>query len=207
VVIPRPVLETFREGLQNPVPILIGTNANESSILAASLYGAPVRDAEEFQAKVIAVAGESIWNAAKPLYTVERYGSAQKALVQLSTDSIFTCPARRILRAAAASGAARAWRYVFSHTSRTPLLHRYGAGHGLEMPYVFGFMPGIPLLGFTPAERALSATMQDAWTGFAATLDPGWADFSSGEAYRDFDLQSVTGQGFRDAECDALDGA
>ncbi len=78
---------------------------------------------------------------------------------------------------------------------------RYGATHGLDLPFAFGTRrrwnssctrarPAarrrVPRVGArvrglfpTPAAAALSRRMVAAWTGFAATGDPGWPQISA----------------------------
>jgi para-nitrobenzyl esterase len=50
-----------------------------------------------------------------------------------------------------------------------------GAGHALDIPFVFGALddPSLgALVGDTPAARTLSERMQDAWIAFARTGNP-----------------------------------
>jgi len=70
-----------------------------------------------------------------------------------------------------------------------------GACHGLDVPLVFGNLQrGQPamLIGPPTAEAvALSNQMQDAWTAFAATGDPGWSTCETGST-RVFDIEPTT---------------
>ncbi|MGN9847322.1 carboxylesterase/lipase family protein [Nonomuraea sp. H19] len=60
-----------------------------------------------------------------------------------------------------------------------------GACHGLDVPLTFGVFEGLGqmLVGPTPPPEAeaLSARLRSAWTAFAATGDPGWPAFDTGE--------------------------
>jgi len=202
-VLPLPVAQAFADGKINPSSILIGSNSQESSVLVGALYGKKVRNDTELSQIVSRIAGPSFWSTVSPLYNSARFGTAEKALIGLSTDTVFTCPELKLLRGVAASRKAHVWRYIFSHTSHSAVLKSYGAGHGLEMPYVFHYMPRLPIIGFTAAEVSLSDAIIQHWTRFAATGDPGWPEFSQddGETYQDLDVREETLQGFRSTEC------
>ena len=61
-----------------------------------------------------------------------------------------------------------------------------GAVHGLELPFVFGTLDATEvgaIAGRTPAARALSESLQDAWTSFARTGHPRSASLPEWPAY------------------------
>jgi para-nitrobenzyl esterase len=63
--------------------------------------------------------------------------------------------------------------YLFTYQS-AGLDGRLGACHALDVPFVFGNFdtPFGRLAGDTPAARALSERMQDAWLAFARSGNP-----------------------------------
>ncbi|MDN3354348.1 carboxylesterase family protein [Actinomadura sp. DC4] len=92
----------------------------------------------------------------------------------LLSDALMRMPSIRVAEAHARRGG-RTWMYDFAW--RSP-----AAGHGIDVPFVFGngdgryaarFLGSPPHPGFGP----LSERMRAAWTGFAATGDPGWPTF------------------------------
>jgi len=221
-VLPRPVLETFQKGLQNKVPFILGTNSNEASDLIQQFYSKKVRTDEELGAAVTASQGESFWNAVKESYSSQNYGTAEQALIQLVTDLVFTCPGRQILKTVQGYSA---WQYLFSRVSHSIFVHHYGAGHALELPYVFHFVPAGPLLfGYTRAERHLSDTIEDYWTRFATSGNPNdkgyskivhtiWPTYDRATAQYlnldapHFDMPLESGNSFRANRCNVIDQA
>nr|QLK01533.1 carboxylesterase/lipase family protein [Micromonospora carbonacea] len=104
-----------------------------------------------------------------------RAGDAEVFTTILS-DALVRIPTIRTAQAHAAAGG-RTWLYDLAWSS--PGL---GAGHGLDIPLIFGtatsgyasrFLGTPPPAAFEP----LSRQIRHAWTGFAATADPGWPQF------------------------------
>ena len=167
-----------------PVPVLIGSTADEYTLFAALRYLAdgglpPLRQMldEAFGAQAPAVAAN---------YPPERYGGSEAlAYAAAVTDGIFACP----IDAMATGLAARAPVYAYEFADRSapvpdPVLaapFEAGAGHGLELRYLFD-MGGAPPLD--EAQRALSHQMIGYWSGFvttgvpAAAGLPGWPAFN-----------------------------
>ncbi|MCC3776148.1 carboxylesterase/lipase family protein [Streptomyces sp. UNOB3_S3] len=101
---------------------------------------------------------------------------AELFTVMLS-DALIRMPTTWVAEAHAGSGG-RAWLYDFAW--RGPTL---GAGHGVDVPFVFGTPETRPAARFLgsppPADFAgLSERVRTAWTSFAATGDPGWPCFT-----------------------------
>ncbi|GGQ82976.1 carboxylesterase/lipase family protein [Couchioplanes azureus] len=92
------------------------------------------------------------------------------------SDALVRIPTIRTAEAHAAAGG-RTWLYDLAWPG--PGL---GAGHGLDIPLVFGIATtgyGTRFLGTPPPAdfASLSEQMRRAWTGFAAAADPGWPRF------------------------------
>jgi len=72
----------------------------------------------------------------------------------------------------------RVFAYYFSRVPPFPPFRQLGAaGHGAELPYVFGFPPSAAFYHMEPPEKAgrdarLAEEMQTYWTNFAKTGDP-----------------------------------
>jgi len=96
-------------------------------------------------------------------------------------------------RVHATRGVGRTYGYVFSQVPPWPPFATMGvAGHGAELPYVFGYPPRALFFVRTSPWKALRHSqiadeMQSYWTNFAKTGDPNgdglpvWAAFTSGE--------------------------
>ncbi len=208
-IIPEPLDQAYSLGHVRKIPVMMGTNTDESETLATSLYGPKIKTEDDLEKVVTASYGEAIWEKAKPVYQNSSLKSPQDQLVQLSTDGIFTCPISTLARELAPQ--TKTWRYVFNHHVHFPFVSGLGAFHGLELLYVFGSEPF--LLKLSPAERHLSLTMRNYWASFARNGDPNvvgqpeWPNFQVGdesalEITESNDIQTV--KAFRAERCNAL---
>ena len=180
--IPGDLLTTFDAGKEFPVPFIVGTNADEGSILfvtRAQLTG--VRDYKEEVRKWFPDdAGEVL--AAYPAAKAEE---TQDALSRIQRDFEFITPARIMARSMSRQkSAAKAFVYQFTRVRRTPDAERFGAFHGAEIPFVFCNLN-------LRAERAfetdtyLSSAMSDYWIRFAASGDPNGNGLAEWPSYDD----------------------
>jgi len=113
-----------------------------------------------------------------------RPGASDPELLMAAwTDWAFRMPAIDMLDAHA-GGEGRTYGYEFTWPS--PSLPWMGSAHALELPFVFDgldtFVKNHPEhenpLGDTPPQE-LADRMHRAWTDFATTGDPGWAEYES----------------------------
>ncbi|MBB2899767.1 para-nitrobenzyl esterase [Kineococcus radiotolerans] len=192
-IVPGPFVEGPGAGGDPAVDLMVSTVADEWTLFSRSGF-APVAkewaDVAAFAAAVglppAAVAGyRELLPSAGP-------GAVGDALL---SDALFAEPSRRFARAHAARGGRT---FLSRFTWRSPALGgRFGATHGLDVPFAFGnpramelFLHAVPVLPLarrvpgapsrlrgvfpTPAAAALSRRMVAAWTSFAASGDPGW---------------------------------
>lgn len=153
----------FGKGQVAPVPIIVGSNADEGSLF--------------FPKKGIVQDEATMRTALSELFPqsdldtiIARYppgADARETSIRLVSD-IFTCDARRIALAAAKNGQP-VYRYYFARDFYDVVLG-LGAFHGSEMPFIwdnpyFG-------LGVLPAGAPIREAMQGYWTTFARTGDP-----------------------------------
>jgi para-nitrobenzyl esterase len=115
--------------------------------------------------------GQEVVDTVLALYPADAYESPRAALVDLLSDSVFTCPARRVARLVAAHQSQPVFRYFFTRRPQTPQGPK-PAGHALELVYVFGTLNDIPLYVPPAAEKGLSAAMMGYWSQLAAAGDP-----------------------------------
>ncbi len=118
-------------------------------------------------AAVLGLGGEAV-----DAYRAEHPDDAG-AFVAMLSDALFRMPSTWVAEAHARAGG-RTWMYDFAW--RSPVL---GACHTLDVPFTFGNADtpmAARLLGSPPPGdfEALSERIRSAWTGFAATGDPGW---------------------------------
>ena len=161
---------TFASGREARIPVVIGTNARESSF-----KGTP----DELRAAIadrygsLAPEAEALYLGPKPRDDSPSFGDPG---AQFLTDSVFRLPTLLVAQWHAASGAPT-WLYLVDQvpTGREQI----GASHSSEIAYALGEMdsPTPPGVAYGPEDRAASAEMSRRWAAFAATGDPdaaGW---------------------------------
>jgi para-nitrobenzyl esterase len=191
--------------------LLLGTNANEGAIFTSPLpfNGVPVSSDAEYQAAVTRTFGSQATQILGQ-YQSSSFTSPNDALNAVATDAFFTCPARRLARAAAGAGST-VYLYIFAHAPEKPSQMNLGSYHSAELPYVFGIDTG---LAVTQAdEKPLVSLVQGYWTAFARTGDPNgagapsWPTYgASGDQDMTLDLPtSAVGTYYKKQQCDFWD--
>ncbi|MFZ5446513.1 MAG: carboxylesterase/lipase family protein [Myxococcota bacterium] len=121
---------------------------------------------------------------------LERHGlgapgvTPAQALTAAFTDVMFRAPSRRTAR----RHAGRAW--VAEFAWRSP---QFGAGHGLDVPFVFGTTAACRGLLGDAAPEALAHAMHRAWLDFARCGAPGWPRWDAARRVMVFDSKPHPG--------------
>jgi para-nitrobenzyl esterase len=194
------------QGAPNQVPLVLGTNADETSKMVPRV----TTDAD-YQAAV-----STLYGAAAPqllqIYPSANYASPQKALVRMTTDVTWTCPMRRLARSASAAQTAPVYRYHFSWKAPGNAGQLIGATHGIELPFVFGTFATIN--GYTPSasDLAFASAVDGYWSSFGATGipagTPAWPRYdAASDPYLELDSTITTGAGLATSQCDQMDAA
>ncbi|MBN8614825.1 MAG: carboxylesterase family protein [Deltaproteobacteria bacterium] len=214
-VVPRAPMLAFAAGEHNAVPIILGTNSEETGRMVppASMFATEAQY-EAWARLYLSQYGLSgaTADAVIDVYPTSDYPSIRGAAVALSTDTRWTCPARAILTALAMGQSEPVRRYFFTQRLNGPLA-ALGATHALELPYVFGVLR---IGGYvpTPADEALSSAMGDAWTSFGTSGTPGdvggvtWPAWTeANDDYLELGTPIRASEGVRRAQCDAIEAA
>jgi para-nitrobenzyl esterase len=155
-LLPQPPLEALRAGKMAAVPLIIGTNGDEASLLAGARLDL---------SHLFALTPDEL----KTLRGI--YGAATPDDATLARaiwrDALFAAPARML--AARRTAQAPVWLYRFSYVLSRLRLIRSGANHGSEIPYVFSSWR-IPLL--TDQDQRMIVAMHGCWVAFAKTGKP-----------------------------------
>jgi para-nitrobenzyl esterase len=164
VRLPRAPMEAVAAGAA-PVPLMVGTNADEWNLFAVGRSG-PSDDATMARRlDGLGMDGAGV----TATYRRDRPDDTASALWSaFMTDQVFRIPAIRLLEAQSTVEPDHTFAYWF--TWRTPTFDgRLGSCHALEIPFVFDTMHrgGADLLLGPDAPVALSRAMQDAWIDFA----------------------------------------
>ena len=195
-ILPASPIVAFAQGRFNKVPVLNGTNHDEATGPIAMgldpssdpmdvngyLRESPIDNAD-FQAIVQSLFGNGALSTIVLNYVGSGAQSLASILSKVLTDSGFSCTARLADHALAHHVPVYAYEFndEQSFTYLVPpssLFPSYGATHFNEVAYIFSNVQSVfPSLNaiepkFTPAQRALSTYMRQAWANFARTGNP-----------------------------------
>jgi para-nitrobenzyl esterase len=170
---PKEASAIFRDGEQNHLPVLVGSNADEGAVL-----GTPPKSAAEF----VAMAKKEYRDQAEEflkLFPAKTDAEALHSFYALQRD-MMAFQERTWARAEARAGKP-AYRYYFSHASPIPegmyveqARNPLGAYHSAEIIYVFRNLDTKPW-AWADTERKLSEAMSAYWINFAKKGDPNGA--------------------------------
>lgn len=183
-VLPTDPFAAIENGSAAGVPVLIGTNLDENRFFSAF----DPRTAGIDASGVLAIAERLLQNRGAPdgsaaAQVVEEYRKARAARNEdtsplelfhaLASDAVFRQPAMRLAELQARHAPVYAYLFDYASPIQNGLI---GAGHLLEVPFVFGTTGHPHVRAFTgegAGVEALTDRMQDAWLAFARTGDPG----------------------------------
>ncbi len=207
VVLPEQPRALFDSGKFAKVPVLTGSNADEGTILH---FGQPPVTTELEYLDALGRRFGADAGAIAAVYPASAFPTANDALIRVTGDSLLVCPTADVARRVAAAGV-DVYMYEFSRAEPHFTALNLGAGHMVELPYVFGMRaeastdagPDMGLL-----DVALSEMVQGYWARFAATGnpngggDPAWPTWDSDTDSRiDLDLAPTVVSRFRATEC------
>ena len=155
--IPMPLLEAFQKGREHAVPLIIGNNSADASVVEAFGVDPAVLVQKMGNARILV----------RPLYP----GVSDPSQLgrEVARDALFTAFGRRI--AYLHSAKAPTWRYYFNHVDQNA---SGGVVHGGEVPFVLGTLEGCKCLGrpATPLDQVVERRTADRWAAFVRTHKP-----------------------------------
>jgi para-nitrobenzyl esterase len=187
--------QAFTAGREADVPLIVGANSGEDSLLGRRLPGAAA----------MAAAIPASVKAAYP----DEVAKGDEALVRaVFGDQYMVAPARWL--AAQAADGEPAWLYHFSYVgSRFRPMGVTTAAHAAEIQYVFEYWGRrTPLSMVAADDRAMADLMHGCWVAFAKTgaptCDIAWPAYDPArDELVEFGAQSGTRAGFRKTRLDA----
>lgn len=172
-VLPESPLAAFAHGRQAQVPLLIGTNADEGTLILPTLRSAPMveyryrpRNPGRLQDEIAAAFGDDLPRLLELYPGLDRGDTA--AGIEFCGDHLFGARAYWYARHHHAAGQPT-WLYLFTRTPPSPG-QTAGAFHAAEIPFVHG--SNVPIFPMTDADKRLAVDMQRYWTAFARTGNP-----------------------------------
>ena len=191
--VPRPPLELFRQGQFNRVPVMVGSNKNEGNIILA-LTGADLLPGRLVE-KVVRKALGQYYDPIAALYDEPEYRRPIKLVLVMATDGFGS---RAFAAAEDLGNQVPVYYYRFEWDDELGG-KRFGAFHGLEIPFVFGNLDltsqsSLKLLLTKRAVakgRGLAEAMMTYWTNFAKTGNPNAASLPEWPPYHTTDRQRI----------------
>lgn len=190
-VLPVEPVEAMRTGAANPVPLIVGTNAEEARLFTRFLKLLPTT--EHMIEAMLSGAG-----AATRDKIIEAYPDypAPAACVRLGGDFAFTSAAWHVAEARA--GGAPTYVYRYDYAPRPLHWSGLGATHATELIAVFDlyrtrFGAMLTAAGDRQSARRVSTDVQTRWREFARRGEPGadWPAYTQAErAVMIFDRRS-----------------
>lgn len=167
-VLPDTPSAIYETGRQNDVPLLLGSNSDETSLdLLGGLDSDPERYAKEIREEHGADADRFL-----ELYPGVDAEQVVASRIRATTDQSMTAPMRRWALSAAESGESAVFMYHFSRTPPDPKLERFGAYHGAEVMYAYGNLGADGDAAYTAVDYRLEDEMTERWIAFTSQHDP-----------------------------------
>jgi para-nitrobenzyl esterase len=205
-IFPDQPLKLIMEGKYPTMPVIVG-NTSQETLPWANTAG-QVTDEASYVAAIDRVFGTAQRESILANYPAKSYSTLRLAFVQLTTDSEFTCPSRRVARAFSKMQKEPVYRYIFTQAQENdPRLKAGGVSHTIEHAFLFPgrYQP-------TEAEGEVQRQMVGYWTRMARTGNPNGADdpqWPASTFENDFYLEvgatTVAKKGPADAKCDFWD--
>ncbi|MGZ6014716.1 MAG: carboxylesterase/lipase family protein [Phenylobacterium sp.] len=191
LALPRDPFEPDASPLNADVPLLIGTNKDESTLFMLGWAKFGNFDEDDLAEHARIAAGDKAQalteavRAAYPDYSPTHLASGVATAVGMWAGSL------KLAERKAAQKAAPVWMYML--TWETPVAKgRLRCPHALEIPLVFDNVEKArSFVGRGDEPQVVADQMSAAWLAFARTGDPGWPAYDAGtRATMLFDLQS-----------------
>jgi para-nitrobenzyl esterase len=205
-VFPDEIYKIYAEGKQHPVPVIVGSNADEGTSLTGTV---PFSDVDGFKTAMQRKYG-GLAERFLQVYPVANSNDVRNAYLHSLRDEWFTWEMRTWARLTQKAGG-KAYVYYFSRVPPRPDAEKYGAYHAAEIAYAFDNLRLLPWKS-EPADQALADAMSGAWVRFAASGDPNggtlatWASYDpQREMYLELGDPIRAGSALLRAQCDFFD--
>eukprot|EP00164_Ancoracysta_twista_P003011 GFYU01004013.1.p1 GENE.GFYU01004013.1~~GFYU01004013.1.p1 ORF type:complete len:621 (-),score=197.36 GFYU01004013.1:246-2057(-) len=164
---------SFGNGTFNSVPVVAGSNADEGSLFAYTLFSKSVNILDYVATCFSLCKSFKYTFQALEMYPPHLFKDNRDQITQVITDYIFACPTRRLMHLITAKQD-KGFLYRFNVTPDCPAKQGYGPDpgvyHGSELTYVFGTGPSQNCT-YNSKDVAVEDLMQTYWTNFAQNAD------------------------------------
>ena len=175
-IVPGDLMLAFSEGLQQRIPLIIGTNADDGT------PDVPL----DAQARAVGDLKREI-RAAFPDYTDRVFAlysgdNVANLLSRIQTDLTFIAPATVIADAVTRCSSDTTYMYHFTRLSPGEYGSRLGAFHGSEIVFVFRNLK-LKANRVNGIDKSLSNALSTYWVQFASSGNPNGSDLPSWPSY------------------------
>ena len=157
------------------VPVLIGTNTNETSLFTCPVFNGTA-NSTQVQAFFNLLYNATIVNAIPTIYgPISAYDNPMNYLNTVFSNSWEHCGSRRIASKFSSYGLPS---YLYTYDHLLPVApHCFGVAHAAELPMLFPYLlPYLyPNYNFTVQEQQLSMNMMLYWANFIYKSDPNYS--------------------------------
>ncbi|MFJ6651469.1 carboxylesterase/lipase family protein [Microbacterium sp. NPDC091313] len=167
-VLPASPTAIYDAGEHNDVPLLLGSNADETSL---ALVGGIDSDPDTYVREMQQAHGDAAAELLE-MYPGDTAQQVAESRLRAGTDRSMTAPMRQWALAAARTGHAPIYVYYFTRTPPDPDLERFGAYHGAEVMYAYGNLGADGDIDYTAVDHRLEDEMTASWISFASRHDP-----------------------------------
>ncbi len=208
-ILPQTPQQLARTGLQNKIPVMIGTTAAEWTTIAA-VFGSSIQTDADYFNDLKRTFSPNKASAIYRLYPSSAYESPLVADIIAAGDVFHQCATTALLSDLTLNQAQPIFQYVWAHTWESGPNHNLGSGHGTDLPFHFLTYNENEL---SNAEKELAQKMAQAVFNFASNGTPEGGDITwptYSQARPDFKIwETKTGSGssWRQKECMNLKNA
>ena len=165
----------YARGKFQKVPILIGTNTNETSLFTCRVFNGTA-NSTQVQAFFNSLYNATIVSAIPTIYgPISAYNNPMSYLNTVFSNSWLHCGSRRIASRFSSSGLPA---YLYTYNHLLPVAPPcFGVAHAAELPMLFpNMLPHLyPNYNFTALEQQLSTNMMLYWANFISTSNPNYS--------------------------------
>ncbi len=182
VVFTQTPQQQFESGTFNHVPLIIGSNSEESSLSAPQTVTPGM--VTLLKNSVIPAPMMAEGNVLYP--SGSNNTEARESYVGILTDGQFTATTRRTARCISSNQTEPVYRYFFTHKHTVSMLEALGSYHGMELFYVFNTWEDATLGSgpfFAEEDDSVQQNMLHYWVNFARNGDPNGAGLVNWPTY------------------------
>ena len=198
-LVTEPPAQIIAEGRETDVPLMIGANSNEASVMR----NLGVND------RAVAAAAGGRLDELKAAYDADAIGE-EEFIRQAMGDYTFVAPARWV--AGEAADGAPSYLYHFDYVMKRRRNRAPGASHGSEIPFIFRTLETIPFVGrlVTDEDTEMADIMSACWISFARTGAPecgdglDWPAYGASDTLMLFDTSPGAVAGYRNAQMEIV---